>query len=99
MGVVDHFVPSVIDWVPMSSTGNFFSHAESKHFRSEPSQQIVTTEKCFPTSRNQSGHGLQTPREEIAFTACKVIREKSRGEGSLIVQDTIENVSEPKFFF
>ena len=24
--------------------------------------------------------------------------EKSRGEGSLIVQDTIENVSEPKFF-
>ena len=30
---------------------------------------------------------------------CKVIREKSRGEGSLIVQDTIENVSEPKFFF
>ena len=27
----------------------------------------------------------------------KVIREKSRGEGSLIVQDTIENVSEPKF--
>ena len=30
---------------------------------------------------------------------CKVIREKSRGEGSLIEQDTIENVSEPKFFF
>ena len=30
---------------------------------------------------------------------CKVIREKSRGEGSLIGQDTIENVSEPKFFF
>ena len=29
----------------------------------------------------------------------KVIREKSRGECSLIVQDTIENVSEPKFFF
>ena len=29
----------------------------------------------------------------------KVIREKSRVEGSLIVQDTIENVSEPKFFF
>ena len=29
----------------------------------------------------------------------KVIREKSRGEGSLIVQDTIENESEPKFFF
>ena len=29
----------------------------------------------------------------------KVIREKSRGEGSLIVQDTIKNVSEPKFFF
>ena len=28
----------------------------------------------------------------------KVIREKSRGEGSLIGQDTIENVSEPKFF-
>ena len=30
---------------------------------------------------------------------AKVIREKSRGEGSLIEQDTIENVSEPKFFF
>ena len=29
----------------------------------------------------------------------KVIREKSRGEGSLIEQDTIENVSEPNFFF
>ena len=29
----------------------------------------------------------------------KVIREKSRGEGSLIGQDTIENVSEPNFFF
>ena len=29
----------------------------------------------------------------------KVIREKSRGEGFLIEQDTIENVSEPKFFF
>ena len=29
----------------------------------------------------------------------KVIREKSRSEGSLIEQDTIENVSEPKFFF
>ena len=29
----------------------------------------------------------------------KVIREKSRGEGSLIVQDTIENVSESNFFF
>ena len=28
----------------------------------------------------------------------KVIREKSRGEGSLIVQDTIENVSESNFF-
>ena len=32
------------------------------------------------------------------MSALKVIREKSRGEGSLIVQDTIENVSEPKFF-
>ena len=29
----------------------------------------------------------------------KVFGEKSRGEGSLIVQDTIENVSESKFFF
>ena len=29
----------------------------------------------------------------------KVIREKSCGEGSLIEQDTIENVSEPNFFF
>ena len=31
--------------------------------------------------------------------ASKVIREKSRGEGSLIEQDTIENVSEPNFCF
>ena len=29
----------------------------------------------------------------------KVIRDKSRGEGSLIEQDTIENVSEPNSFF
>ena len=29
----------------------------------------------------------------------KVIREKFLGKGSLIVQDTIENVSEPNFFF
>ena len=37
---------------------------------------------------------------EVKDTATtKVIREKSCGEGSLIVQDTIENVSEPKFFF
>ena len=34
-----------------------------------------------------------------AMGLAKVIREKSRGEGSLIGQDTIENVSEPKFFF
>ena len=33
------------------------------------------------------------------YLKYKVIREKSRGEGSLIVQDIIENVSEPKFFF
>ena len=33
------------------------------------------------------------------FEADKVIREKSCGEGSLIGQDTIENVSEPNFFF
>ena len=32
------------------------------------------------------------------YYTAKVIREKSRGEGSLIGQDTIENVSEPKFF-
>ena len=37
------------------------------------------------------------PRNPLVTS--KVIREKSRGEGSLIVQDTIENVSEPKFFF
>ena len=35
----------------------------------------------------------------MTLSAAKVIREKSRGEGSLIVQDTIENVSEPDFFF
>merc|ERR1712051_772277 len=34
-----------------------------------------------------------------SIEVAKVIREKSRGEGSLIVQDTIENVSEPNFFF
>ena len=37
--------------------------------------------------------------EGVLLAVPKVIREKSRGEGSLIVQDTIENVSEPKFFF
>ena len=35
----------------------------------------------------------------LSNSMTKVIREKSRGEGSLIGQDTIENVSEPKFFF
>ena len=30
--------------------------------------------------------------------AVKVIIEKSRGEGSLMEQDTIENVSYPNFF-
>ena len=35
----------------------------------------------------------------ISILEAKVIVEKSRGEGSLIEQDTIENVSEPKFFF
>ena len=44
--------------------------------------------------------------EIIGWHACassnpqiKVIREKSCGEGSLIEQDTIENVSEPNFSF
>ena len=37
--------------------------------------------------------------EGVLLAVPKVIREKSRGKGSLIVQDTIENVSEPKFFF
>ena len=40
---------------------------------------------------------FQTKKE--IFVLVKVIREKSRGEGSLIEQDTIENVSEPNFFF
>ena len=30
---------------------------------------------------------------DFVYTVHKVIREKSRGEGSLIEQDTIENVS------
>ena len=34
----------------------------------------------------------------VSMVFNKVIREKSRGEGSLIEQDTIENVSEPIFF-
>ena len=38
-------------------------------------------------------------KNEKCTVIIKVIREKSRGGGSLIVQDTIENVSEPKFFF
>ena len=50
-------------------------------------------------------HELEMPERKIErwlrqrAMAGKVIREKSRGEGSLIVQDTIENVSEPKLFF
>ena len=63
---------------PLSSTGNFFSQVESKMFQSEPSQKIVTTEKCFPTSRNQSGHGIRMPREEVAFTARQNIRSQSQ---------------------
>ena len=38
-------------------------------------------------------------RDIQSHNRTKVIREKSRGEGSLIRQDTIENVSEPNFFF
>ena len=34
----------------------------------------------------------------ISTIASKVIIEKSRGEGSLMEQDTIENVSQPNFF-
>ena len=34
----------------------------------------------------------------IIHEPIKVIREKSSGEGPLIEQDTIENVSEPDFF-
>ena len=37
--------------------------------------------------------------EQGKLSKGKVIREKSRGEGFLIEQDTIENVSEPNFFF
>ena len=36
--------------------------------------------------------------EKDRIIKSKVIREKSRGEGSLIEQDTIENVSESNFF-
>ena len=36
---------------------------------------------------------------KVDYYVVKVIREKSCGEGSLIEQDTIENVSEPNFFF
>ena len=35
----------------------------------------------------------------LSLPKSKVIREKSRGEGSPIEQDTIENVSEPNFLF
>ena len=44
----------------------------------------------------EMGKFLWEGREKVGI---KVIREKSRGEGSLIVQDTIENLSEPNFFF
>ena len=36
---------------------------------------------------------------KVDYYVVKVIREKSRGEGFLIEQDSIENVSEPNFFF
>ena len=42
---------------------------------------------------------LQVGDQVNSMLTFKVIREKSRGEWSLIVQDTIENVSEHKFFF
>ena len=47
-----------------------------------------------------TGHGGMYDLVKFMFSKkAKVIREKSCGEGSLIEQDTIENVSEPNFFF
>ena len=62
--------------------------------------------KIKRNSNNKHGHFCHE-KDMTAHGICfdfntgpsKVIREKSRGEGSLIEQDTIENVSEPKFFF
>ena len=36
---------------------------------------------------------------DVSIEMSKVIIEKSRGEGSLLKQDTIENVSKHKFFY
>ena len=57
-----------------------------------------------PRSFDQVGH--QTTYASIGnkhfsldyYLVSKVIMEKSRDEGSLMEQDTIENVSQPKFF-
>ena len=75
-----------------------------KVYLSDKSQSYMNTHRCFncfsqffiiPTSnRSVSNSGFF-----VTLAKTKVIREKSHGEGSLIVQDTIENVSEPKFFF
>ena len=54
--------------------------------------KALNAEHTFQGRRNREGL-------ERSTLLSKVIREKSRGEGSLIVQGTIENVSEPKFFF
>ena len=43
------------------------------------------------------GKNYELPQNILLLT--KVIREKSRSEGFLIEQDTIENVSEPNFSF
>ena len=57
--------------------------------------------KIFPSASNFTRTILHRTKMKIHYDISmdKVIREKSRGEGSLIGQDTIENVSEPKFFF
>ena len=53
--------------------------------------------KCYKNSNEFLFLG-RTAMTIFAYLKAKVIREKSRGEGSLIEQDTIENVSKPNFF-
>ena len=72
------------------------------HSIAEGHPRLCQTVQCgifysYSSRPNHARTYLQLPLRQ--WGAGKVIREKSRGEGSLIVQDTIENVSESKFFF
>ena len=74
-----------------------FSRTSHLHWLEMVMKSTFVSDNYFetPSKKTPVLIGLTTK----SLNANKVIREKSRGEGSLIGQDTFENVSEPKFFF